>query len=109
MALTVAEVVGQFKADVGHALSAHFIERACRTAGHTFRRRLLDPVTLIHAFLLQIPHGNIACTALPRPARASRRRPTPRLWPACPWPSSWTYSSVNAPCCYGPSFLMAGR
>src|SRR5438093_3540892 len=65
MALTVAEVVGQFKADVGHALSAHFIERACRTAGHGFRKRLLDPVTLIHAFLLQVLHGNVACAALP--------------------------------------------
>jgi hypothetical protein len=65
MALTVAEVVGQFKADVGRTLSAEFIERACRNVGHTFRKRILDPVTLIHTFLLQILHGNVACTALP--------------------------------------------
>ena len=65
MALTLAEVVGQFKADVGRALSAEFIERACRNVGYLFRKRVLDPVTLIHTFLLQILHGNVACTALP--------------------------------------------
>jgi hypothetical protein len=65
MALTLAEVVGQFKADVGRTLSAEFIERACRNVGHQFRKRILDPVTLIHTFLLQVLHGNVACTALP--------------------------------------------
>lgn len=65
MALTLAEVVGQFKADVGRALSAEFIERVCRHVGHVFRKRILDPVTLVHAFLLQILHGNVACAALP--------------------------------------------
>ncbi len=71
MALTVAEVVGQFKADVGRALSADFIERVCYNVGHVFRKRILDPVTLIHTFLLQILHGNIACTALPHLAGKS--------------------------------------
>jgi len=65
MAPTLAEVVGQFKTDVGRTLSAEFIERACCNVGHRFRRRVLDPVTLIHTFLLQILHGNVACTALP--------------------------------------------
>lgn len=65
MAPTLAEVIGQFKADVGRTLSAEFIERACRNVGHTYRKRILDPVTLVHTFLLQILHGNVACSALP--------------------------------------------
>ena len=66
MAATLAEVVGQFKADLGRTLSAEFIERACHNVGHVFRKRVLDPVTFVHTFLLQILHGNVACTELPR-------------------------------------------
>ena len=65
MAVTVAKVVGQFKADVGRALSAQCIVQVCRDLGHTFRKRVFDPVTLIHTFLIQNLHGTIACTALP--------------------------------------------
>ena len=65
MPLSLPEVVGHFKADVAKALSAEWIEKACRALGITFRRRLLDPVTLCHVFLLQILHGNNACTGLP--------------------------------------------
>src|SRR5258708_9973287 len=65
MAISLAEVVGRFKAEVGRALSAEVIEGVCRDLGHAFRRRLLDPVVLIHSFLLQILHGNVACSALP--------------------------------------------
>jgi hypothetical protein len=65
MALSLPEVVRQFKADVAKALSADWIEKACRILGVAFRRRTLDPVTTLHVFLLQILHGNTACTALP--------------------------------------------
>lgn len=65
MALSLPEVVRQFKADVAKALSADWIEKACTALGVRFRRRCLDPVTTLHVFLLQILHGNIACTALP--------------------------------------------
>src|SRR5437870_6668457 len=64
MAISVAEVVGQFKADVGQALSANTIERLCRSVGYVWRKRILDPVTTVHVFLLQILHGNMACTGL---------------------------------------------
>lgn len=37
---------------------------ACREAGHTFRRRVLDPVATIHLFLLQILKGNVAIERL---------------------------------------------
>jgi len=45
MATTIAQVVAQFKADVGAALSAAAIEQVCSDFGHTYRKRILDPVT----------------------------------------------------------------
>jgi hypothetical protein len=66
MAITVAKVLGQFKADVGRALSARTIRAACADLGHVYRRRLLDPVTTVHAFLVQVLHGNAACSEVPR-------------------------------------------
>ena len=65
MAPNFAEVIGQFKADVGRALSPRSIERACADLDHVFRNRILDPVTTIYAFLTQVLHGNTACTELP--------------------------------------------
>jgi hypothetical protein len=65
MAATFAEIIGQFKADVGRALSAPVIEQVCADLGHVHRKRILDPVTTIHAFLTQVLHGNTACTDLP--------------------------------------------
>jgi len=41
------------------------LERVCREAGMTWRERLLPPVLTLRLFLLQILHGNVACTALP--------------------------------------------
>jgi hypothetical protein len=66
MALTIAQVVRQFKADVGQALCASTILKVCGDLGHNFRERILDPVVTIHVFMLQILHGNIACAALGR-------------------------------------------
>jgi hypothetical protein len=65
MAITVAKVVGQFKSDVGRALSPHAIRQACVHLGHGYRQRVLDPVTTLHAFFVQILHGNTACSELP--------------------------------------------
>lgn len=66
MATTVAKVVERFKSDVGRALSPPAIRQACADLGYVYRRRLLDPVTTVHAFLLQVLHGNTACSELPR-------------------------------------------
>lgn len=38
----------------------------CRSLGCRGRDRILDPVTTIHLFLLQVLHRNTACTHLPR-------------------------------------------
>lgn len=64
MALNVAQVVGQIKANVGKSLRPDSILNVCRLLNISFRKRILDPVTTIHVFLLQILHGNIACTGL---------------------------------------------
>jgi hypothetical protein len=66
MALTIPKILRQFKADVAKALSAEIIRKACACLGHVWRERVLDPVTTIQVFLLQILHGNTACTALSR-------------------------------------------
>lgn len=52
--------------DVAAALTPATIRRACATADHTWRDRVLDPVATVHLFVLQILHGNTACTHLPR-------------------------------------------
>jgi hypothetical protein len=37
----------------------------CREVGYQWRPRVLDPVTTVHLLLLQILHGNTACSHLP--------------------------------------------
>ena len=71
MALNISEIVGQFKTDVAKALSAETIGKICDYLGYTWRQRVLDPVTTVHVFLLQILHGNTACTAMSRLAGVS--------------------------------------
>ncbi len=64
MALNVAQVIGQIKANVGKTLRSESILNVCRLLKIPFRKCILDPVTTIHVFLLQILHGNLACTGL---------------------------------------------
>ena len=71
MALNISEIVGQFKADVAKALSAETIAKICGYLGYSWRERVLDPVTTVHVFLLQILHGNTACSAMSRLAGVS--------------------------------------
>src|SRR5438552_157497 len=66
MALSIPQILRQFKTDVAKALSAEIINRVCRLLHYTWRERVLNPVTTVHVFLLQILHGNTACTALSR-------------------------------------------
>jgi len=66
MALSIPRILRQFKADVAQAVSAEVIGRICGYLHYTWRERVLDPVTTVHVFLLQILHGNTACTALSR-------------------------------------------
>lgn len=66
MALNISQIIVQFKANVAAALSAETIVQICCSLGHTWRERVLDPVATVQVFLLQILHGNTACTALSR-------------------------------------------
>jgi DDE family transposase len=66
MAFNIPQIVAQFKPNVAAALSAETIVKICRDLGYTWRERILDPVTTVHVFLLQILHGNTACSAMSR-------------------------------------------
>jgi hypothetical protein len=66
MALTIPQILRQFKANVAKAIAAETILAICGYLKYGCRDRLLGPVTTMHVFLLQILHGNTACTALSR-------------------------------------------
>jgi hypothetical protein len=66
MALSIPQILRQFKADVSKALAPATIVKICDYLGHKYRERVLDPVITVQVFLVQILHGNTACTALSR-------------------------------------------
>ena len=45
-------------------LTSSAILQICQNVGYRFRQRVLGPVETIHLFLLQVLHGNTACTHL---------------------------------------------
>lgn len=50
--------------ELAEVLTAAQITGVCQDVGHRFRQRLLDPVTTIHLFVLQILNGNFAIARL---------------------------------------------
>src|SRR5579859_1207413 len=66
MARSILVAVRRIKAEVAHWLTPASIQALCRALGYSWRERLLDPVTTVHLFLLQILHGNTACAHVPR-------------------------------------------
>jgi Transposase DDE domain len=66
MALSIPQILRQFKADVAKAVCPETITKICGYLHYKWRDRVLNPVTTVHVFLLQILYGNTACTALPR-------------------------------------------
>lgn len=50
--------------EIAQVLDPNQIRAACREAGYRFRERVLDPVTTIHLFALQILNGNFAMARL---------------------------------------------
>jgi Transposase DDE domain len=58
----IIPILGRLRQDISACLSKETIEDACRQAKHSWRKRILDPTTTIYLFLLQVLHGNTACT-----------------------------------------------
>ena len=50
--------------DLAQVLDPTHITGACQEVGYRFRQRLLDPVTTIQLFVLQVLRGNFACARL---------------------------------------------
>jgi hypothetical protein len=62
----ITAVLTRFKTDWAAQLQPDAILAVCQEAGYTsWRDRVLTPVTTIQLFLLQILHGNTACSHLP--------------------------------------------
>jgi Transposase DDE domain len=57
----ILPILQRLRQDQSAQLAPEAIRDACRQEKYTWRRRLLDPVTIIYLFLLQILHGNTAC------------------------------------------------
>jgi hypothetical protein len=66
MARSSLAAVQQIKAEVAHWLTPDAIRDVCHALDYSWRERLLDPVTTVHLFVLQILHGNTACAHVPR-------------------------------------------
>jgi hypothetical protein len=66
MARSILAAVRQIKADVAQFLRPQVIRDVCQAVGHVWRERVLDPVTTVHLFVLQVLHGNTACAHVPR-------------------------------------------
>jgi len=54
----------RIQGEVARVLDAAQIAAICRGVGYRFRRRVLDPVTTIHLFVIQILNGNFAIARL---------------------------------------------
>lgn len=65
MRASMARIVEQFKQSWSEELEDEAIRAACQEAGHEWRERVLDPVTTVRLFLLQILWGNTACNHVP--------------------------------------------
>ena len=68
---SIAKLVKQFKQDWTNELSAESIAAVCRDCGMNWINSLLNPAVTIQLFLLQVLHGNTACTELPHLSRMS--------------------------------------
>lgn len=51
-------ILKRLRQDVAQRLDPESIHGACRRVGHCWRRRLLDPVAIVHWFVTQVLHGN---------------------------------------------------
>jgi len=64
-------VLDQLGTDLGRHLRPEGVAQVCHQQGHTWRRRVLDPITTIYLFIHQILAGNTAIAHLRRLAGLS--------------------------------------
>lgn len=64
MTSIITSALRQIHHDLASALSPRMIHDVCTQMKHCWRNRLLDPVTTIQLFVMQILNGNTACTHL---------------------------------------------
>ena len=57
----ILTILGRLRQDLTADLSPDAIKNACREEKYSWRDSLLNPMTTIYLFLLQILHGNTAC------------------------------------------------
>jgi len=58
----IVSIIAQIRQDVATHLSSVVILETCKAVGHVWRECVLDPVTTVHVFILQVLHGNTALT-----------------------------------------------
>ena len=58
----IVTILGRLKQDLADELSPEAIEQACKEEKYSWRKRVLDPMTTLYLFILQILHGNTACS-----------------------------------------------
>ena len=89
MPLRIVTILGRLKQDLAAELSPNAIEQACKQEKYSWRKRMLDPVTTVYLFILQILHGNTACSHVVHFGHGTS--PTPPTVPrgsGSPWRSS---------------------
>ena len=62
MTLSIVDAVATIKRNVAEGLTTESIHRVCREENYRWRERELGPAKTVHAFLLQVLHGNTACS-----------------------------------------------
>jgi hypothetical protein len=60
----VRAALRRIQEELAQVLDAAQITDVCRAVGYRFRKRLLDPITTIHLFVIQILNGNFAVARL---------------------------------------------
>jgi hypothetical protein len=66
---SISQIVAQFKLNWLAEIDPAAIEIACVQQGCRWRDRVLTPVVTVQVFMLQILHGNTACTHLAKLAK----------------------------------------
>jgi len=60
----ISAALRRIQEDLTNVLHSEEIAAVCREVGYRFRKRILDPVTTIHLFVIQILNGNFAVARL---------------------------------------------